>query len=174
MPTDDSNIQIETITNDNRSSNNSPNDHEESLKENTSILESITKLIIVPIYACVFLGTLILVLIEFEEIWAVIENFLVIIGLTFVGSGIGVYGVYKWGVISTEVERLNGENNKYEGELNLLKDDASHLKENVRKLQSTVNDLKQDTKELHESLKEFGSLIKSLNELSDENEVFVL
>ena len=143
------------------------------IKENTSILESITKLIIVPIYGCVFLGTLALATTELEGLWSVFENFLVIICITIVGSGIGVYGVYKWGTISMEIDRLNGENNQYEGEINLLKNDLSHLKKNVSEIQSTVSDLNQDTKELNESLKEFDGLIKSLKSLSGENEVLI-
>ena len=143
------------------------------IKENTDILGSITKLIIVPIFGCVFLGTLGLAAMELEGFWAVIENFIALICMTIIGSGIGAYGVYKWGTISMEIDRLNGENNKYEGEINLLKNNLSHLKENVSGIQSTVSDLKQDTKELNNSLNEFDDLIESLNNLSGENEVYI-
>ena len=111
---------------------------------------------------------------ELLAFWNVIENFLIILGGTIIGSVSGSYGVYKWSSISMEINRLDGENNRYEGEINLLKNNASHLKQDVSDIQSSIDDLKRDTTQLNESLEQFEDLRKSLQDLSGQHQVLLL
>ena len=162
-------------TNGNNSYSQSSNDFEKSRDEEmeakTRELQTKTKKLILPVYGAVGIGALILTIIGMVEVWEDVENILIIIAGTIFGAVLGAYGVYKWGTISMEIERLKGENNKYEGEIGLLKNSVDGLRGNVQGLQNTVGDLKRDTQELNDALREFDDLRKSLQDLSSENEV---
>ncbi|ETO11085.1 hypothetical protein RFI_26292 [Reticulomyxa filosa] len=88
----------------------------------------------------------------------------------FAGGLFGAWGVFKWGTIQEEIDRLKGENQKYEGELIQLRATKDQLSGEVAQVQSSVDNLKGSVDELNEQLGAFDELRQGLEQIAGTNE----
>eukprot|EP00485_Elphidium_margaritaceum_P008847 CAMPEP_0202702276 /NCGR_PEP_ID=MMETSP1385-20130828/15292_1 /ASSEMBLY_ACC=CAM_ASM_000861 /TAXON_ID=933848 /ORGANISM="Elphidium margaritaceum" /LENGTH=338 /DNA_ID=CAMNT_0049359897 /DNA_START=27 /DNA_END=1043 /DNA_ORIENTATION=- len=93
-----------------------------------------------------------------------------LIGALFVAAVLGMYGIYRYGVISDHIDDIKFENQDYEHELKKLKAERESLKHEVKVLKTTVSELEHDAKQLAEQTEKFEGLVDELKELSKDNE----
>jgi len=89
---------------------------------------------------------------------------------SLIGGLFGAWGVYKWGTIQDEIDRLKGENQKYEGELGELKATKENLASQVTEVQTTVDQLNGSVGDLNQQLTAFDDLRVELEKMAGSSE----
>ena len=173
----ESTFQTQTKTSKLEASNDFEESQQEQFEATIAILGTRTKKLIVPFFLMVALAALILAILGFAcaEIWDDYVSMLImltLILLTICGALLGAYGIYKWGTVMMEIDRLSGENRKYEAEIGVLDTNVNHLKQNVSGIKENVDSMKAETNDLNAALHEFDDLRKDLKEVAGKNEVF--
>eukprot|EP01083_Nonionella_stella_P224286 798516_1 len=128
-------------------------------------LDKLSK-IIISVFSFVFLCTCGAFVIGFlglfggEIVWLI-----VILGITFGGSMLGSYGVYKYGALEEYLDKFEEENKKFGSEIETLKETSQELKKNVHGITKSVDSLQQNEEELNDTLGQFDDIRKQLQEL---------
>jgi chaperonin cofactor prefoldin len=133
------------------------------------VLSKITKLV-VPVFLLLLVFSIVALIIGMLD--TAIENTLVweVLGTSLGGGLFGAWGVYKWGTVQEEIDRLKGENGKYEGELSQLRVSKEQLTGEVSQVQSTVDELKGSVDGLNQQLGAFDDLRQELEKVAGSNQ----
>eukprot|EP01084_Bolivina_argentea_P024390 45451_1 len=104
-----------------------------------------------------------------QKVW---KQYLIwgMIGLLFLGSLLGMYAVYKYGVIDDHIDDMKIQNDDYKNELKKLKRQNEKFKTEVKGLKTTVSELEHDAQKLAEQTDKFEGLVGELKEISKEND----
>eukprot|EP01084_Bolivina_argentea_P148371 259415_1 len=95
-------------------------------------------------------------------IWAMIFQL-------FIGSILGMYAIYKYGIIDDHIDDMKFQNEDYKNELKKLKRQNERFKGEVKTLKTTVSELEHDAKQLAEQTDRFEGLVGELEEISKDN-----
>eukprot|EP00490_Sorites_sp_Unknown_P001825 CAMPEP_0114677148 /NCGR_PEP_ID=MMETSP0191-20121206/50150_1 /TAXON_ID=126664 /ORGANISM="Sorites sp." /LENGTH=288 /DNA_ID=CAMNT_0001949265 /DNA_START=43 /DNA_END=909 /DNA_ORIENTATION=+ len=163
-------VKIDDV--DVKTSDDTKSDDDESIFNQAKFkaLKQFSKLI-APLYITFALASLVCLIMgalnvaNLGIIWG-----LIIIALSVVGSGLGSWGVFKFGTIEMEIDRFKQENNKYQTEIDEMKDTRLQLTGTVQSMQKTINQTEDEAKNLEESLNEFEELRKSLEDVAKDNQ----
>ena len=90
-----------------------------------------------------------------------------------IGSILGMYGIYKYGVINDHIDDMKIQNDDYKNELKKLQRQNDKFKKEVKTLKVTVTELEHDAKQLAEQTEKFEGLVDELKEISKENKDIV-
>ena len=93
--------------------------------------------------------------------------------LLLIGAILGMYGIYKYGVINDHIDDMKIQNDDYKYELKKLKRTNEEFKTEVKSLKTTVSELEHDAKQLAEQTEKFEGLVDELKEISKENKDIV-
>jgi len=151
---------------------NTADDTEGADTESHRMMQHAMKLtkLVVPFFLLIFLFAIVALILGLLDNTA--EGFLkwgLSLG-TLCGGLFGAWGVYKWGTIEEEIDRLKGENNKYEGEILLLKSTKEKLATEVTEMQSAVTQIKSSVDDLNNQLGAFDELRQELQKVAGANE----
>jgi len=136
------------------------------------ILARIIKLskLIVPFFVILAIICVVLTVLGAISILTQISAVFEILLCALIGSSAGALGVYKFGTMEEQIERLSGENSKYEGELGKLRSTTSRLKTEVTSVQASVGGLEKSVDEYQEQLKGFEPLKDELKSVHGDNQ----
>ena len=93
--------------------------------------------------------------------------------LLYIGAILGMYGIYKYGVINDHIDDMKVQNDDYKYELKKLKKTNEKFKREVKTLKITVSELEHDATQLAEQSEKFEGLVDELKEISKENKDIV-
>lgn len=82
----------------------------------------------------------------------------------------GYYGIYRFGTIKDEMERLKENGIFYESEQCKLSETRKRLKTNIKELETEIKGMNAESARLRESESEFCELMKNLNKICGRNE----
>eukprot|EP00490_Sorites_sp_Unknown_P005845 CAMPEP_0114659338 /NCGR_PEP_ID=MMETSP0191-20121206/17643_1 /TAXON_ID=126664 /ORGANISM="Sorites sp." /LENGTH=270 /DNA_ID=CAMNT_0001884251 /DNA_START=114 /DNA_END=926 /DNA_ORIENTATION=+ len=152
---------LTTNKNDNEMTNIDEND------EDIEKLSKFTKLV-APIYITVAVLSLVFMIVSAatKKVWGGILVWL----MTLIMSYFGCWGVYKWGTVEMQIEKLKANNNEYQSEIDTLKSTKNELKVQVDDIQAETDKLQQDVDQLDEQLKEFDELRNSLQDIASDSQ----
>eukprot|EP00484_Ammonia_sp_Unknown_P030596 CAMPEP_0197048750 /NCGR_PEP_ID=MMETSP1384-20130603/24027_1 /TAXON_ID=29189 /ORGANISM="Ammonia sp." /LENGTH=327 /DNA_ID=CAMNT_0042480929 /DNA_START=65 /DNA_END=1048 /DNA_ORIENTATION=- len=148
-------------------------DIEEAMLENE--IDGYTKFInffgyMIPfIYGAFFILILSLYITGFIE--QTLKEYLIwgLILCLFLGAVLGMYSIYKYGVIADHVDDMKFENDDYKNQLKKLEKQNEKFKQEVKTLKTTVSELQHDATHLAEQTEQFEGLVGELKEISKEN-----
>eukprot|EP01084_Bolivina_argentea_P063458 115868_1 len=92
------------------------------------------------------------------------------LGAILILAFLGVWAVYKYGVIQDQIERLKDANDVYEYEIDGLKSTRTRLGTQRTELQTAVTHLTHDATELEKETKEFEGLVEELRHIESDNQ----
>jgi len=130
-----------------------------------------TRKIVYPIYILIALAALVMVFMGLfgDDVIALI-SILSICTMTWVGSIVGMIGVYVWGTVEDCVDWFRAQNSKFDHNIENLKNVRSKVKEVAKNVYANVSKLQHHSKELTKHLESFEELRSSLQEICGKNE----
>ena len=93
----------------------------------------------------------------------------VIVGLTFFGSMLGAYGVYKFGDLENYINLFRSRNMEYQSEIEKLGNTKNDLVNNVQHITHSVDNLKESAEEMNKILEQFDQVRESLQAMCEKN-----
>jgi len=92
------------------------------------------------------------------------------IGVLLIGSMLGMFGMFKYGVISDHIDSMKQENDDYDQELRRLKHQRGRFENEVDSLKDTVGALKTEADAIEENVAAFSGLMEDLKEIYEGKE----
>merc|ERR1712048_448589 len=85
--------------------------------------------------------------------------------ILFIGSALGMFGMFKYGVIGDHVDEMKCANDDYQNELRKLTKENEKMKQQVKNLKTTVFELEHDAEKLAQQSEKFKGLVDELKEI---------
>ena len=134
------------------------------------IYQKKTRKLVYPLYIIIALASLAMIFMGlFGDEMASLISILTICTMTWVGSIIGMIGVYVWGTVEDCVDWFRAQNDKFESNIDHLKETRTEVKKIAKNVFDDVKKLQGHSKELSKHLGAFEELRNSLEEICGEN-----
>eukprot|EP00485_Elphidium_margaritaceum_P010075 CAMPEP_0202692298 /NCGR_PEP_ID=MMETSP1385-20130828/6710_1 /ASSEMBLY_ACC=CAM_ASM_000861 /TAXON_ID=933848 /ORGANISM="Elphidium margaritaceum" /LENGTH=291 /DNA_ID=CAMNT_0049347803 /DNA_START=8 /DNA_END=879 /DNA_ORIENTATION=+ len=130
-----------------------------------------TRMLIIPFFVIIISGVILAWLLAIVDTAQSFVALLIIIGLTWLASFVGMIGAYKWGTIFECIQFFSQQNDKYEQQIEQLNTTKNAVKQEAKLMHYEVGKLKQHGKDLEMHLQQFDELRVRLEKTAGQNQM---